>query len=107
VLDDLRHGVGRQAALAGLLRQRPQLLELGAVKVVHLGLERLRALAEKTGEGGLPPEAVAKVVDHALTASRPKARYVVGAEAKATAALRTYLPKRVFDRIVERRIESA
>jgi NAD(P)-dependent dehydrogenase (short-subunit alcohol dehydrogenase family) len=70
-------------------------------------LERLRALAQKTGEGGLPPDAVAKVVDHALTASRPKARYVVGGEAKATAALRTYLPKRVFDRIVERRIGSA
>jgi NAD(P)-dependent dehydrogenase (short-subunit alcohol dehydrogenase family) len=70
-------------------------------------LERLRSLAEKTGAGGLPPDAVAKVVEHALTASRPKARYVVGGEAKVTAALRTYLPKRVFDRLVERRIESA
>ena len=69
-------------------------------------LDRLASLAAKTGEGGLPPDAVAKVVEHALTASRPKARYVVGGEAKVTAALRTYLPKRAFDRIVERRIES-
>ena len=69
-------------------------------------LDRLASLAQKTGEGGLPPDAVAKVVEHALTASRPKARYVVGGEAKVTAALRTYLPKRVFDRIVERRIGS-
>ena len=70
-------------------------------------LDRLAGLAEKTGAGGLPPDSVAKVVDHALTASRPKARYVVGGEAKVTAALRTYLPKRVFDRLVERRIDSA
>jgi NAD(P)-dependent dehydrogenase (short-subunit alcohol dehydrogenase family) len=70
-------------------------------------LDRLSALAEKTGASGLPPDAVAKVILHALTASRPKARYVVGGEAKVTAALRTYLPKRVFDRLVERRIESA
>lgn len=70
-------------------------------------LDKLSRLAVKTGEGGLPPDAVAKVVAHALTASRPKARYVVGGEAKVTAALRTYLPKRVFDRIVARRIESA
>ncbi len=70
-------------------------------------LDKLASLAEKTGEGGLPPDAVAKVVEHALTASRPKARYVVGGEAKVTAALRTYLPKRVFDRLIERRVESA
>jgi NAD(P)-dependent dehydrogenase (short-subunit alcohol dehydrogenase family) len=70
-------------------------------------LDKLARLAVKTGEGGLPPDAVAKVVEHALTASRPKARYVVGGEAKVTAALRTYLPKRAFDRIVDRRIESA
>jgi NAD(P)-dependent dehydrogenase (short-subunit alcohol dehydrogenase family) len=70
-------------------------------------LDRLAALAEKTGAGGLSPDSVAKVVEHALTASRPKARYVVGGEAKVTAALRTYLPKRIFDRLVERRIESA
>lgn len=70
-------------------------------------LDRLAGLAEKTGAGGLPPDAVAKVILHALTASRPKARYVVGGEAKAQAAIRTFLPKRVLDRIVERRIESA
>ncbi len=70
-------------------------------------LDRLAALAEKAGAGGLPPDAVAKVVEHALTASKPKARYVVGTEAKVTAAIRTYLPKRLFDRLVERRIESA
>jgi NAD(P)-dependent dehydrogenase (short-subunit alcohol dehydrogenase family) len=70
-------------------------------------LDRLQALAAKTGASGLPADAVAKVILHALTASRPKARYVVGGEAKVTAAIRTYLPKRLFDRLVERRIESA
>ncbi len=70
-------------------------------------LDRLAALAAKTGASGLPADAVAKVILHALTASRPKARYVVGGEAKVTAAIRTYLPKRLFDRLVERRIEGA
>jgi NAD(P)-dependent dehydrogenase (short-subunit alcohol dehydrogenase family) len=80
----------------------PQMIDLYGPK-----LDQLAALAKKTGDGGLPPDAVADVILHALTASRPKARYVVGTEAKVTAALRTYLPKRVFDRLVERRIESA
>jgi NAD(P)-dependent dehydrogenase (short-subunit alcohol dehydrogenase family) len=70
-------------------------------------LDRMAGLAEKTGAGGLPPDAVAKVILHALTASRPKARYVVGGEARVQAAIRTFLPKRVFDRLVDRRIESA
>ena len=70
-------------------------------------LDHLEALATKTGEGGQPPEAVGKAIVHALTAAKPRARYVVGGEAKVTAALRSCLPKRVFDRLVERRFESA
>lgn len=70
-------------------------------------LEQFQALAVKTGAGGLPPDAVADVVEHALTASRPKAVYVVGGEAKAQAVLRKFLPRRAFDRLVERRIDSA
>jgi NAD(P)-dependent dehydrogenase (short-subunit alcohol dehydrogenase family) len=70
-------------------------------------LDRLQALAVKTGAGGLPPEEVAEVVEHALTAAKPKTVYVVGREAKITAVVRKLLPRRAFDRIVERRIESA
>lgn len=51
---------------------------------------------------GLAPDAVAKVVSHALTASRPRTRYLVGREAKATAALAGALPDRAFDALIAR-----
>jgi len=89
---DLGEGIDGAPALREAIG--PEMNDLYGAK-----LDRLAAMAQKLGEGGLPPDAVAKVILHALTASRPKARYVVGGEAKVTAALRTYLPKRVFDRI--------
>ncbi len=61
-------------------------------------------MAGKTGAGALHPDEVFKVVDHALTASKPKARYVVGTEAKVQALMRTLLSKRAFDRVVARRM---
>jgi hypothetical protein len=45
---------------------------------------------------------VAKVVAHALTAVRPKARYFVGADAKGQAAAARLLPSRWKDRLVAR-----
>jgi NAD(P)-dependent dehydrogenase (short-subunit alcohol dehydrogenase family) len=95
-------GKGIDSAPALREAMGPEMNELYGAK-----LDRMEKLAAKTGASGLPPDAVAKVILHALTASRPKARYVVGGEAKVTAALRTYLPKRVFDRLVERRIEGS
>ncbi|MEX1181608.1 MAG: SDR family oxidoreductase [Gemmatimonadota bacterium] len=52
------------------------------------------------GVGGLAPEHVATVVSHALTARRPRVRYLVGRDARARAALQWLLPDRVSDRIV-------
>ena len=43
-------------------------------------IARFRAVALKRGPG-IDPDVVAKVVEHALTASRPKARYLVGRDA--------------------------
>jgi NAD(P)-dependent dehydrogenase (short-subunit alcohol dehydrogenase family) len=65
-------------------------------------LQRLRGIANRMSERGDPPEAVAEVVDHALTARRPRTRYVVGREAKAQIALRAVLPDRGFDAIEAR-----
>ena len=48
-------------------------------------LDRMEALAAKTGPAGLPPETVAEAVEHALTAEKPKARYMIGREAKIQA----------------------
>lgn len=49
-----------------------------------------------------PPEKVADAVEIALTAKRPKARYLVGTDARVQVALRSALPTRVVDAAVSR-----
>jgi NAD(P)-dependent dehydrogenase (short-subunit alcohol dehydrogenase family) len=51
---------------------------------------------------GLPPRAVAEVIGTALTADRPRARYLVGKDAKARALVARVLPDRVMDRLMAR-----
>jgi len=62
-----------------------------------------RETALRGTRAGLPPEDVAEVVLHALTARRPKTRYLVGADARLRATLR-HLPDRVRDRLILRRL---
>lgn len=61
-----------------------------------------REVARRTGERGIPPERVAKAIEHALAARRPRARYLVGLDAKAQARLKAILPARLVDRMVAR-----
>jgi NAD(P)-dependent dehydrogenase (short-subunit alcohol dehydrogenase family) len=63
-------------------------------------------LAERLARDGLPPEAVAEVVGDALTARRPRTRYVIGGQAKAQAMLARLLPDRAFDALVARALAS-
>lgn len=66
--------------------------------------ERLAAFREyalKRSAGGAPPEAVAKVVEQALTAERPGARYLVGRDARLRAGVER-LPNRIRDRVYKR-----
>jgi NAD(P)-dependent dehydrogenase (short-subunit alcohol dehydrogenase family) len=51
---------------------------------------------------GLPPRAVAEVIGTALTADRPRARYLVGKDAKARALIARVVPDRVMDRLIGR-----
>ena len=51
---------------------------------------------------GLPPRAVAEVIGTALTADRPRARYLVGKDAKARALMARVVPDRVMDRLIGR-----
>jgi NAD(P)-dependent dehydrogenase (short-subunit alcohol dehydrogenase family) len=69
-------------------------------------LDKIAAIAAKTGERGASPDKVAKVVERALTAGRPRTRYLVGADARAQVALDTLLPDRAFDAVEARFIES-
>ena len=62
-------------------------------------IDATRTSAVRTGEGGLPPEKVAEVVVHALTARRPSTRYVLGQNAKLLVFLTRILPDWLLDRI--------
>jgi hypothetical protein len=48
---------------------------------------------------GSPPEVVAEVIHHALTARRPRIRYPVGVDARKLATLPRFLPDRVLDQV--------
>ncbi len=64
-------------------------------------MEVLRRYALRSEKHGLPPEVVARAVTHALTAARPRARYLVGRDARLRAMLRL-LPTRIADRLYRR-----
>jgi NAD(P)-dependent dehydrogenase (short-subunit alcohol dehydrogenase family) len=53
-------------------------------------------------ETGIEPSVVAEAIGHALTAKRPRARYLVGRDAKMRAPAAAVLPDRLMDRIVAR-----
>ena len=63
-------------------------------------IERFRQVALSRGPGG-DPDVVAKAVEHALTARRPKARYLVGRDAHIRAWIER-LPTRLRDRVLAR-----
>ena len=49
---------------------------------------------------GLAPQAVAAVVERALTAPRPRARYVIGRDARAAALVARVAPDRLLDAVL-------
>jgi NAD(P)-dependent dehydrogenase (short-subunit alcohol dehydrogenase family) len=64
-------------------------------------MSALRKQTEKIAEQtGLDPREVAEVIAMALTKSRPRARYLVGREAKVQAQLAKRLPDRMMDRLI-------
>jgi hypothetical protein len=69
-----------------------------------VGRERYQWLIHMTrgfiAEGrkkGVPPAKVAEAIEHALTAARPKARYLVGPDAKVGGHVVSKLPDRARD----------
>ena len=61
-----------------------------------------RATTEIATDTGLPPSAVAEAVGRAMTARRPRTRYLVGRDAKLRALAARVLPDRAFDWVVQR-----
>jgi NAD(P)-dependent dehydrogenase (short-subunit alcohol dehydrogenase family) len=73
-----------------------------ALKLYGAGLAAISKFISLGESSGVPPLEVAQVVEHALTARRPKTRYVVGREARMRLLLTRLLPTRVMDRVVVR-----
>lgn len=72
-------------------------------------LDGNRGFIEEGAKRGIEPDAVAKAIEHALTAKRPKARYLVGPDAKFGSML-PRLPDRLFVAMMnanDRRLERA
>jgi NAD(P)-dependent dehydrogenase (short-subunit alcohol dehydrogenase family) len=65
-------------------------------------IDAVTKVVERISREGLPPEAVAEVVGEALTTPRPRARYVVGRDAKVQALAVRLLPDRAFDALMKR-----
>jgi NAD(P)-dependent dehydrogenase (short-subunit alcohol dehydrogenase family) len=63
---------------------------------------KIRGLAESNARNGLPPSEVAEVIGEAMTADRPRIRYVVGRETKMRARLARVLPDRALDALLAR-----
>jgi len=65
-------------------------------------IDAYREVARKTGARGIPPERVARTIERALTARRPRTRYLVGADAKGQAIAARLLPDRLRDWLIAR-----
>ncbi|MDZ4856009.1 MAG: SDR family oxidoreductase [Nitrospirota bacterium] len=61
---------------------------------------RIREAIAEAAKRAIAPDAVVRAVHHALTASRPRTRYLVGSDAKLRALMVKWLPDRVQDRLL-------
>lgn len=85
-------GTAQQVFDAGVaaMSERERELYGGHMK----GVRRTLGMMQKTAS---PIDGVAKAIEHAVTASRPRARYVVGAPAKIQVASSSVTPRPVLD----------
>ncbi len=65
-------------------------------------IEKYRKTVRGVADRGIPAERVARVIEHALSARRPRTRYLVGIDAKFQARAKYLIPTRIFDRILAR-----
>src|SRR5829696_287683 len=65
-------------------------------------IEGLRKQTARIAQNGIPASAVAEVIGTAMTAKRPRTRYLVGRDAKVRARVSAVLPDRLMDRAIAR-----
>ena len=65
-------------------------------------IEGVRKQTARIAQNGIPASAVAEVIGTAMTAKRPRTRYLVGRDAKVRARVSAVLPDRLMDRAIAR-----
>lgn len=90
-----------QAAADELERNLPE----EAFKLYGKSFDAMREAAREFEAAGIPPDEVAKFVEHALTSSRPKTRYVVGRDAQIQRVIAKVVPDRIRDGLVARQLK--
>ncbi len=70
------------------------------LKLYGEAIGRMGKLIAAQEQMAIPAERVAKVIEHALTARRPRTRYLVGTDAKLMAFVHWMLPDRAYDAIL-------
>ena len=66
----------------------------------HEAIEHFKEMSEGSTENGIPPEAVAEKIHHALTARWPRACYSMAADARLVLWFLRYLPPMARDRLL-------
>jgi NAD(P)-dependent dehydrogenase (short-subunit alcohol dehydrogenase family) len=96
-------------AQALIAENEQQLREADRLDRYQFLLDGQRGFTAEGESRGIEPDKVAKAVEHALTARRPKARYLVGPDAQAVAVL-SRLPDRLREPLLtlnDKRLERA
>ena len=83
-----------------------KILSEEAMAVYGASIRAMKEAVEATAAQGIPPEVVARVIHKALTARRPKTRYLVGRMAYVRALVQK-LPDRLRDKLLLRRLTKA
>ena len=86
----------------GVQQAKTQASELPprALDLYGSAMDALTGLLAQQAGNGIDPQQVARAVTHALTAKRPRTRYLVGREARMTALMVRVLPDRAMDRLI-------
>ncbi len=76
-----------------------------ALELYADALAAIDVFTKDAAKRGIPADVVARAVQHALIAKRPKTRYLVGRDARLQAAASTVLPDRILDRLISSQLK--
>ena len=99
--DGIKVSIVEPGTIATAIWTKPQPLADGVSDRYRARIDRFRRFAAARSSKAAPVDLVADAVEHALTAQRPRTRYVVGRDARIRATIER-LPDRVRDRIYRR-----